>query len=178
MEFHRQAGFPVVVLRHAWVYGPGCPRTRKLYRALKKGRFVMIGSGKNLRHPVYIGDFIAACEQTLDSPGAVGQTFIIAGERPLTSRELVGAFCRTLELPHPRLRIPFPVGTLLAMTVEATFRLAGKTPPLSRRSLEFFETDNAFDIGKARGVLGFKPAYDLQQGLALAKPWLRDCESN
>ncbi|NIV14933.1 MAG: NAD-dependent epimerase/dehydratase family protein, partial [Aliifodinibius sp.] len=30
-KFSEETGFPVVIIRPAWVYGPGCPRTLKIY---------------------------------------------------------------------------------------------------------------------------------------------------
>ncbi len=53
-----EKGVPVVVARPAWVYGPRCPRTLRLFKALKKGRFPFFGNGQTLRHPVYVSDFI------------------------------------------------------------------------------------------------------------------------
>ena len=131
LEYHRQTGFPVVVLRPAWVYGPGCPRTMKLFRTLKKRRFVMIGSGGNLRHPVFIGDFIAACKLTLDSANAVGEVTIIAGPKALTTSELIDGFCRALDLPRPNVHLPYAIGRCLAAGAEAVFGLLHKAPPIS-----------------------------------------------
>ena len=172
LEFHRQSGFPVVVLRPAWVYGPGCPRTMKLFRALKNRRFVMIGSGRNLRHPVFIDDFITACTLALSSEDAVGEIIIIAGPDVLTTRELVGGFCSALDLAQPRARVPYVITRWLAVIAETAFGLVGKAPPISRRNLEFFDTDNAFDTRKAVRILGFKPVHNLQQGLASTRNWL------
>ena len=36
--------------------------------------------------------------------------------------------------------------------------------PISRRTLAFFENDNAFDIGAARRSLGFEPRTELPGG--------------
>jgi nucleoside-diphosphate-sugar epimerase len=36
---------------------------------------------------------------------------------------------------------------------------------MSRRTLAFFENDNAFDIGAARQALGFEPKVDLANGV-------------
>ncbi|MEJ2080292.1 MAG: NAD-dependent epimerase/dehydratase family protein, partial [Acidobacteriota bacterium] len=172
LEFHRSTGFPVVVLRPAWVYGPGCPRTRKLYRALKRRKFVMIGAGRNLRHPVFIADFVSACRLALTAPDAAGAAYLIAGDSAVTSQELVDSFCRALELPKPRIRVPYSVIRPMVATAESLFGLVGKVPPITRRSLEFFDTDNAFDISRATRVLGFRPAFSLEQGLQLTKDWL------
>jgi nucleoside-diphosphate-sugar epimerase len=43
---------------------------------------------------------------------------------------------------------------------------------VSRRSLEFFTTNNAFDISRARTVLGFTPRYSLSAGLAATRGWV------
>ena len=53
-----QYGVDMVIVRPSWVYGAGCPRTEKLVGALRRGRFFYIGPARNLRHPVYIDDFL------------------------------------------------------------------------------------------------------------------------
>jgi nucleoside-diphosphate-sugar epimerase len=172
LEFHRETQFPVVVLRPAWVYGPGCPRTMKLYRTLRKGRFVMIGKGGNLRHPIFIDDFVMACKQALEATDAVGEMMIVAGPDVITTHELVEGFSRALGVPFPKIRLPYSLGKLLAVTAETCFGLIGKSPPVSRRTLEFFDTDNAFEIDKAKRALGYRPSFDLDQGLARTRDWL------
>ena len=62
LAYSRRTGFPVVVMRPAWVYGPRCPRTAKLMRTISKGRFLFFGSGQNMRHPVYINDAVKGLE--------------------------------------------------------------------------------------------------------------------
>src|SRR6185437_8247577 len=49
-ESARRVQLDLVVVRPSWVYGVGCPRTAKLIRSLRKGRFFVIGRGNNLRH--------------------------------------------------------------------------------------------------------------------------------
>ncbi|MFP4145902.1 MAG: NAD-dependent epimerase/dehydratase family protein [Phycisphaeraceae bacterium] len=165
-------GLPTVVLRPGWVYGPGCPRTLKLSRMLAKRRFVMIGSGRNLRHPLYIGDMLQACELAMTRAEACGETLIIADDRPVTSLELIDTLCRQLDLPGPRVRLPYVAGRAMAVAAESTFAVLRREPPVSRRTLEFFDTDNAFDISRARRVLGFAPAWSLAQGLRATRAWI------
>jgi nucleoside-diphosphate-sugar epimerase len=50
--------------------------------------------------------------------------------------------------------------------VEGVFKLAGKEPPVSRRSLKFFTESSAFNITKARRSLGYKPKVVLDEGLS------------
>jgi dihydroflavonol-4-reductase len=172
LEFGRTHALDVVVLRPAWVYGPGCPRTAKLCRALRTRRFVMIGPGSNLRHPVYIDDMIEAFRLAAAHPEVTGQTFIIAGERPLTARELVDVFCTSLGFPRPAVRVPYTAAAALAVGVESLCGWIGREPPFSRRTLEFFTANNAFDISRARTRLGFAPRYALPDGLAAIRDWV------
>ncbi len=166
--------FPVVIIRPAWVYGPGCPRTQKLYRTLKKKRFVMIGRGDNLRHPIYIADMLEGFRLAMEHDAAVGETFLIAGDRAITTRELVDGFVKVLGTPGPVVSLPYGVGVAIAATAETVFGVIGKEPPLSRRTLEFFDTNNAFDIGKAKKVLNFNPRFSFEDGLKESRPWLEN----
>lgn len=173
LEFGQQHGFEVVVLRPAWVHGPGCPRTHKLIEALRRRRFFMIGSGKNLRHPVYIEDMIEALRLAGVAQAAAGEVLIVAGERAVTTRELVDAFCGAFGLPQPLVQVPYTVGASLAICSESLCRVIGCEPPFSRRTLEFFGTSNSFDIARARAILGFTPRYSLLEGLAATRHWMQ-----
>lgn len=157
--------FPVVVIRPAWVYGATCPRLNKLFQALKKGQFFFIGASKNMRHPIYIKDMLAAFELAMDETSAIGEMFIIGGEESLETRRLIHTICKVFNLKFPSLKMPFFIGKAIALGVESVFSLTRLEPPFSRRTLEFFTTNNAFDIQKAKKQLGFQPAYDFQAGL-------------
>lgn len=134
----------------------------------------MIGRGTNLRHPLYIDDFLAACELASDSePEHVsGRAYVIAGEQAISSHKLIETYCRELDLPRPVLKIPYPIGRLMATSAEALFGLLGREAPLSRRTLEFFDTDNAFDISRARNELNYRPTYNFAAGLDATRSWL------
>jgi nucleoside-diphosphate-sugar epimerase len=172
LAYSREHAFPVVIIRPAWVYGAYCPRTIKLYRTLKKGRFVIIGDGRNLRHPIYIADMIEAVKLCMSNDNAVGSIFLIAGDKALSTRELISDFCSAMELPYPKIRLPYWMGCLIASVAEKTFGAVGKEPPISKRSLEFFDTNNAFNITRARTVLGFEPRVSFADGLKDTRDWL------
>jgi nucleoside-diphosphate-sugar epimerase len=164
-EAARRTELDLVVLRPSWVYGVGCPRTRKLIGSLRKRRFFFIGRGNNLRHPVYIDDTLAGLElAALAGPEVAGRTFNIAGPRWMTVEEMVAEFARALGLPPPGFHAPRWLGLTVGWAAEQVSAVLGAEPPLSRRTLAFFENDNAFDIGAARQALGFEPRTDLAAG--------------
>jgi nucleoside-diphosphate-sugar epimerase len=171
-NFCRKKDFPFVILRPTWVYGPGCMRTLKLYQALRKGHFMMIGKGQNMRHPIYIQDMLCAFALAMKADNAVGETFVIGGSRAFSTAELVASFCKVFHFAAPKIRLPLVLGKIAISAVEVFFNLAGKAPPVSRRSLEFFSTNNAFDISKAKELLGFFPEFTLEQGLERSRSWL------
>ncbi len=164
-SFCAESGMDYVILRPAWIYGQGCPRTAKLRRMLAKRRFIMIGRGDNKRHPMYIKDMLTAFRLSMEQDRARGELMIIGGDRIVTTRELVHTFSSVLNLPNPLLTLPYSLGVVIATVTETLFGFLGKEPPVSRRTLEFFNTDNGFDITRSKKVLGFQPAYTLEQGL-------------
>lgn len=166
LEAAREHGQDVVVLRPAWVYGPGCPRTDKLLRAVVKGRFFYVGDGGNLRHPVFVGDVVEAFARAAAAPpGVAGKAYIIAGPRALPLREMVATFARAQGVSAPTRAIPRPVAVGLGLGLELACGALRRQPPFSRRSLVFFENDNAFDTAAAARDLGFSAATDLEAGL-------------
>jgi nucleoside-diphosphate-sugar epimerase len=165
LDFSRRTGFPAVVMRPAWVYGPRCPRTAKLIRTIRKGRFPIFGGGKNLRHPVYISDAIRGLELCAGTQNIEGNIFIIAGETPVESRELVNVISRELNVKMQKFYLPVFLGQWGGLALELLFKPLGKQPPFSRRSMDFFLKHNAYSIEKAKRKLGYQPKIDLQTGI-------------
>ena len=165
LDFVNRIGFPVVVVRPAWVYGPRCPRTAKLFRTISKGRFPIFGNGTNLRHPVYITDAIHGLELCSETPDIEGEVFIIAGEVPIESRELVNVISEQLGIRMQKLYLPMFLGQAAGMVFELIFKLIGRQPPFSRRSMDFFLKHNAYTIAKAQSRLNYEPCVDLLTGI-------------
>lgn len=164
-----RTGLDVVIIRPSWVYGAGCPRTAKLLRSLRKGRFFYIGRGDNLRHPIYIDDFLEGVEAVALAPAEVsGRTFNLAGPRWMTVAEMVGEFAKAIDVRPPTVHAPRWMGLTVGWAAEQVSAVVGAEPPISRRTLAFFENDNAFDISAARGAFGFDPRTDLEGGVRQA----------
>ena len=178
LAYSRRTSFPVVVMRPAWVYGPRCPRTAKLMRTISKGRFFFFGTGQNMRHPVYIEDAVKGLELCASVEGVNGEVFIIAGENAVPVAELVSVMSKELGVRAPKLHLPIPLGLAGGYALELAFKLIGKQPPFSRRSLDFFLKHNAYDIGKAKRILGYQPQTDLRTGMQKTIQWNHKKEQN
>src|SRR5262249_23243225 len=105
LAFQRKTGLPVVVVRPGAIYGPGETRLLKLFRAIARGRYAVVGSGRSFYHPVFIDDLVAGFLLALERPEAGGGAFIVAGPRSVSQTELAALIAR-----HPGGRVlPFRV---------------------------------------------------------------------
>jgi nucleoside-diphosphate-sugar epimerase len=134
-------------------------------RTISKGRFFFFGDGQNMRHPVYISDAVTGLELCASTGGVNGDVFIIAGANAVPVSELVSVMSEELGVRSPKLHFPIALGLLAGYLLEMIFKLLGKQPPFSRRSVDFFLKHNAYDISKAKQLLGYQPQVDLQTGM-------------
>jgi nucleoside-diphosphate-sugar epimerase len=161
----RRFGLSAVILRPAWVYGPGCPRTAKLFDAIERGRFAVAGSGRKQRHGVYIRDLVDAFVLAGTRRDLEGEVFVIGDESSASVRCWVDEIALLVGARPPR-SLPTLAMTAAASAVELGFRAVGREPPLSRRTLEFFAGNTSFRTDRSRDRLGWAPRYDRVSGLA------------
>lgn len=171
---HIEAGLPGVIVRPAGIYGPGDLRFLKLFKAIHKGIFVMIGSGDTLYHLTYIDDLIDGFMLASERAQALGEVFTIAGPRYTTIRELVGIVGGVLDKKPLKVRVPLLPVKVAAVACEVVWRKMRLNPPLYPRRVEFFAMDRAFMIDKARRLLGYDPKVDLDAGFARTGAWYRE----
>ncbi len=165
-DYSSTSGYPVVIIRPAWVYGPGCLRTEKLFRAVTKRHFFFVGDRETKRHCIYIQDMVEALNRVASHPNAPGKTFIIGNRKASTLRGLVQEMADLAGVPAPTLTIPRLIATPLFTLVETAFTVLGQEPPLSRRSLRFFD-DYSFDTSLAKREVDFEATFSIREGLRL-----------
>ena len=129
------------VVRPTGVYGPGDTRLLKLFRAINRGWFLMLGQGRTLYHLTYIDDLIDGILLCAEHPAAVGEVFILGGERFVSIQELVEEIAAALHVPAPRWHFPLWPFRLAAPICQSVCRAIGVEPPLYPRRLEFFSDD-------------------------------------
>jgi nucleoside-diphosphate-sugar epimerase len=167
-------GLPGTVVRPAGIYGPGDTRFLKLFRAVEKGYFIMIGGGKTLYHLTYIDDLVEGILLAARKPKVLGQVFTIGGARYTSIMELVDLIADVLDKPHVKLRVPvFPI-YVAAVLCDAVCRPFGIAPPIYPRRLDFFKKDRAFTIAKAKNLLDYEPKVELREGLGRTALWYRE----
>jgi len=167
-------GVPGVVYRPVGMYGPGDSRFLKLFRSIRNGTFVMFGHGGALYHLTYIEDIVRGVRACGEHPGAVGETFIIAGPKAVTLNDLVAKIARALGVHPPRKRLPFGLLWSASVLCEELCRPLHLKPPLFRRRADWFRKDRSFTTVKLQNTLGVHPQMDLDEGLRRTVAWYRE----
>lgn len=170
-QFYQKTGLPVTVVRPISLMGPGDERMLKLFRMIKRGRFIMVGNGDAYFQPAYIDDVVRGFYLCMQHPAAVGEAFIIGSEEYITLRELVNFIAKELHVSSPRYKIPLLPVFWLSYLCETVFVPLGIEPPLHRRRVSFFQNNRAFSIEKAKNLLGYKPEVSLNEAISRTVSW-------
>jgi len=173
LEFHRKRGLPVAVVRPGAIYGPAETRFLKLFRAIARGRYAIVGTGRTFYHPVYIDDLVEGFLLALERPEAVGEAFLVCGPSYVSQRDLAALVAKHTGGRVLPFRIPARPVQWAGDVVEAICVPLGLEPPLHRRRVDFWTKSRAFTIEKARRLLGYAPKVDLDEGIARTAAWYR-----
>ena len=170
-----QDGLWATIVRPTAMYGPGDPgRYLMLYRRVAKGRFVMLGAGKTLYHPLYITNLVDGMENAIECDAARGETYLIADERAVPIKTLVEEIGKALKIGVRFVHLPFWPVYMAALMCEVVYKPLPMDPPIFRRRVDWFRQIRSFDISKAKRELGYKPAVDLPTGLKITADWYRE----
>ena len=164
-EIGEEKGLAVAIVRPAAIYGIEETRFFMLAKLIQKGRFIMFGNGRVLYHFIHINDLCAAFMLCAEKAEAVGETVIIADDHAITLNDVNRIIADALGVSPPRIRLPLFVLTIASTLCEFACKPFKISPPLHRRRASWFIADRAFDIGKARKLLGYEPQVTPDEGL-------------
>lgn len=168
-------GLWVSTVRPTAIYGPGDPeRFLMIFRRVARGRFLFLGDGSAHYHPVYVENLVDGLILAAETDAARGQSYLVADERSLPIRELVGEVARAIDTDVRTTHLPFWPAYAVAASVELAYKPLPAEPPIFRRRLDWFRQNRSFDIGKARRELGYTPRVDIPTGLRRTGEWYRE----
>ena len=160
----KKYNLPIVIVRPTFTYGPGDPHKLPLFRAVKRGSFVFVGSGESTNHPIYVDDLITAIILLLQKR-AIGETFIIGGPGPVTKKSLIRAIAEELGVKKSFLHIPRWIATCGAFSMVFLARLLRFEPILTPSRVSMMADNWGYSITKANEKLGYEPTVDLKTGI-------------
>lgn len=163
----------VSVLRPSAIFGAYEPPSTNIYRlieAIRKKRFVMVGSGTALKSTSYIDNTIAAAEFLLDHSTVGLSRFIYVDEPVLTNSQLVNLICESLEIPQPKLRLPLAVAWPIALIADALGAVTNMDFPITAARIKKFCTSTNFTSRKLRDS-GLTPPVSIEDAVRSTGQW-------
>ncbi|MCW8848400.1 MAG: NAD-dependent epimerase/dehydratase family protein [Melioribacteraceae bacterium] len=174
LEFFKKEGLKGTVVRPVGIYGPGDTRFLKIFKFINNGKFRMIGDGNVLYHLTFVEDLVEGFRLAGEKEEANNEVFTIGGNGYLTLRELVDKISKILDKPTSKKSIPVWPVWIAGALCELVCKPFGISPPIYRRRIDFFIKDRAFDITKAKTMLGYNPTTTLEEGLAKTAAWYKE----
>ncbi len=173
-DFGKREGLEVAIVRPGAIYGPGETRLLKVFKAIARGRYAVVGDGTPHYHLAYIDDLVDGFLRALDRPEAAGETFIIAGPESISQDDLAREIARATGGSVWPFHLPaWPIQRLGDLT-EALCVPLGLEPPIHRRRVDFWVKNRSFSIEKARRLLGYEPKVNSVEGIARTARWYRE----
>ncbi len=121
----------------------------------------VLGDGRWISAPVYVGDVAEAILACLEHDKTIGQRYDLGGPDQLSFDDFIDRICAARSIRRPKLHIPFGLSLLAARVAT---RLLPK-PAITISNVLGSNQNTHIDIGPARRDFGFQPM-DFQSGLA------------
>lgn len=160
LEFGRQSGLEVVVLRPPLVYGPGVKANfLKLLSAVARGIPLPLGAVNNKRSLVFVGNLANAIATCLVHPKAKGRVYLVSDNSDVSTaqlvREMAQAFGRKANLISISPRLMESLAAILGKRAAAQ-RLLGDLTVSPQALCE---------------ELDWKPPFNMQAGMKETADW-------
>lgn len=159
------------ILRPEFVYGPGDKHVIRLYQAISSGRFVLFNHGNSYLHPTYIDDFLQAVGLTILNKKSFGQTYFVAGSKPLPVKTIAEQISTAFGNGNENwISIPEKFARIIATVMEKVSSF-GISPIINHAQIDFFTQHRMFDISKIKSELNYSPKVSYLSGLKKSKKW-------
>jgi nucleoside-diphosphate-sugar epimerase len=151
-----------IVLRLPLVYGPGVKANfLELLEEIAEGRTLPLGSVRNRRSLLFVGNLVEAIDAALVASPAPAGVHFVADDEVVSVPELLRAVASALGVKAHLVRAPVPL-------LQWGGRLLGKRAKVDRLTLSMEVDSSSFGA-----ATGWRPRYSLAQGLAMTAAWWR-----
>lgn len=171
LDFFKRENMAGTVVRPVGIYGPGDTRFLKLFKYIYQGKFRMIGSGKVLYHMTFVEDLARGIALAGEKDEAIGEIFTIGGNEYVPLSDMVEMISDVFNKPVSNFKIPVWPVWFAGLFCEIICKPLNIDPPIYRRRVDFFLKDRAFDISKAKKLLGYEPQVPLEKGIRMTGEW-------
>lgn len=154
----------LTIVRPSVVFGEkNVGNVHRLIEQIAKGKFMMIGDGKNKKSMGYVGNIsLFLASKANAEPGV--NIYNFAGKPDLSTEETVAIIKDELSIPSKMPHVPEWVGLIGGYAFDALSKITGRKYPISTVRIKKFTADTIVSTEKLRES-GFVDAYTLEEGL-------------
>jgi len=165
LQYKRQYGLPVTIIRSPLVYGPGdhvFSRSTLLFKMVKRG-IRPLGDGNSLLSLCYIENLVAGLEMLRHIKTVPGDIYFVADERPRPLNEWVEIIADAEGVSFPKIKIPNLLANILVKF----------GPHRVRKLINEIRSNWACVISKAREELGYIPLFSSEIAIRETVAWYK-----
>lgn len=180
LQYYRDFGVPVVILRPGFVYGPGDKNVMpKIIEGLRQQTVRLPGGGSAALNTIFIRNLVDAVFLAIERQEAVGQIYNLTDGEYVSKKHFIHAVADALGLPHPHLKPPYWLAKLVARCCEGWARMRGyaEAPRFNMTSFKFLAMNLDFSIEKAIRELGYHPRVKFDDAIAETMAWYKPAPS-
>lgn len=168
---HASGLIDCTIVRPGDVYGPGSrPWVLIPIELIRSRQAILPDRGRGIFSPTYIDNLVDGIALTVSQDAARGQIFTLTDGVGVTCWEY---FSRLADLVGGKLySLPAPLARSLALSVGTATRALGRDSELGHASIGMLLRRGTYSIEKARTMLGYEPAVDLDEGMRRVAVWL------
>ncbi len=160
IEASKSSHLEVCIVRPSNVYGPGMRNqsVQQMLNAIRKNIFAFVGPEGASANYVHVQDVVQALDLCVSHPKAANQTFVVSAWARM--EDMVSGLAAGVGLATPFRRIPLPMATLLAKTMQWWPRW-----PLTLSRVQAMSVRARYSTEKIQKELGWKLTVPVKEGM-------------
>jgi len=176
LQYQREHGVPVVVLRPGFIYGP---RDRtvmpRIIDGLRQGRLRYPGGGMRALNTIFVANLVDAVFLAVDKDKAVGEVYNLTDGELVSKRKFIETVADAMGLPHPTRKPPLWLAWIVTWFAEQLAHLRGTTeaPLFNFARLKFMGYNLDFSIEKAMNELDYRPRVNFEEAIRETMVWYK-----
>ena len=166
-----ETGLDLVVVRPSRIYGERDASLARVFRAIDRRRFLLVGACDAEVDFVHARDVAAALEAAMSRGRGV---YLVGGPERVTIERFFCEIAAALGRKLPRWRIPLAPARVASRLIAWSWTRFGREPPVAPKRFAFFANSRVVDNARAAADLGYAPSIGIREGIASTARWYRE----
>jgi len=166
-----ETALELVIVRPSRIYGPRDASLGRVFRAIDRRRFLLVGPCDAEIDFVYATDVAAALGAAVDRGSGV---YLVGGPERLSIERFFIEIAAALGKRLPGTRLPLAPALFASRLIAWAWVRVGREPPVAPKRFAFFQNSRVVDNARACAELGYEPAVGVREGIRETARWYRE----